>query len=46
MMGPALTILRYGNEEQKRTYIPRLVNAETFGCFAITEPNSGSEFGF
>jgi len=43
MMGPALTILRYGTEEQKQKYIPRFVNAEIFGCFAITEPNSGSD---
>jgi len=41
--GPGLTILRWGTEEQKQTYIPALVSAEKLGCFAITEPDSGSD---
>lgn len=41
--GPALTILRWGTEEQKRKYIPDLVSAKKLGCFAITEPNAGSD---
>jgi glutaryl-CoA dehydrogenase (non-decarboxylating) len=41
--GPALSILRYGTEEQKRRYIPKLVSTEMLGCFAITEPNAGSD---
>lgn len=41
--GPALTLLRWGTEEQKRKYIPGLVEGELFGAFAITEPNSGSD---
>jgi glutaryl-CoA dehydrogenase (non-decarboxylating) len=41
--GPALSILRYGNEEQKKKYIPKLVSADLIGCFAITEPNAGSD---
>lgn len=40
--GPGLTIMRFGNEEQKKL-IPALVNAEKISCFAITEPNSGSD---
>jgi glutaryl-CoA dehydrogenase (non-decarboxylating) len=43
MNGPALTIQRFGNEEQKRKYVPALVDAEMLGCFAITEPNTGSD---
>ncbi|MCX7703387.1 MAG: acyl-CoA dehydrogenase family protein, partial [Planctomycetota bacterium] len=43
MMAPALTILKFGNEAQKKRYIPDFVSAKKFGCFAITEPNSGSD---
>ena len=43
MLGPALTILRFGSEAQKQEYIPKLVAGEYFGCFAITEPNTGSD---
>ncbi len=43
MMGPALTISMFGTEEQKKKYIPKLVTAETLGCFAMTEPNTGSD---
>lgn len=43
MLGPALTILRFGTKEQKEKYIPRLVNGEWLGCFAITEPDTGSD---
>ncbi len=42
-MGPALTILRWGTEEQKHKYIKPLVDADLFGCFAITEPDTGSD---
>ncbi len=41
--GPARSILRWGTEEQRQTYIPKLVDAEWLGAFAITEPNSGSD---
>jgi len=41
--GPALTIQRFGNEDQKKKYIPKLVTGETLGCFAMTEPNTGSD---
>jgi glutaryl-CoA dehydrogenase (non-decarboxylating) len=41
--GPARSILRWGTEAQRQTYIPKLVNAEWLGAFAITEPNSGSD---
>jgi glutaryl-CoA dehydrogenase (non-decarboxylating) len=42
-IGPALTLLKFGTEAQKREYIPRLVAAEDLSCFAITEPNAGSD---
>lgn len=34
-----------GCEEQKRRYIPRLATGEMIGCWALTEPNSGSDAG-
>jgi glutaryl-CoA dehydrogenase (non-decarboxylating) len=42
-MGPGLTIQRWGTEQQKRRYIPKLVTGETLGCFAMTEPGTGSD---
>ena len=41
--GPALTIQRWGSKEQKDKYIAKLVTGEFLGCFAITEPNTGSD---
>ena len=42
-LGCAFPILRYGSEDLKRRYIPRLVNADYLGGFAITEPTAGSD---
>jgi glutaryl-CoA dehydrogenase (non-decarboxylating) len=42
-MGPALTIQRWGTEEQKQRYIPKFVTGEMLSCFAITEPGTGSD---
>ncbi|MCD6560348.1 MAG: acyl-CoA dehydrogenase family protein [Deltaproteobacteria bacterium] len=42
-LGCAFTIFRYGTEELKQKYIPKLVSAEYIGGFAITEPNAGSD---
>jgi glutaryl-CoA dehydrogenase (non-decarboxylating) len=42
-LGCAYTIYRYGSEELKKKYIPRLVSAELLGAFAITEPQAGSD---
>ncbi len=36
-------LLNFGTEEQRQKYIPQLINADLLGCFAITEPNSGSD---
>jgi glutaryl-CoA dehydrogenase (non-decarboxylating) len=42
-IGPAVTLLQFGSEEQKKKFIPPLVSGETIGCFAITEPEAGSD---
>lgn len=39
----AAPILAYGNEEQKRAYLPRLARGEILGAYALTEPGSGSD---
>ncbi|TMC14913.1 MAG: acyl-CoA dehydrogenase [Chloroflexi bacterium] len=36
-------ILLFGNEEQKRAWLPRLARGEFLGAFALTEPASGSD---
>lgn len=35
-------ILAFGDEEQKRNYLPKLASGELMGCFGLTEPNHGS----
>ena len=42
-IGPALALLKFGDEEQKKKWIPPLVRGESVGCFAITEPDAGSD---
>jgi butyryl-CoA dehydrogenase len=37
------SIERWGSEEQKRAWLPRLCSGEALGCFALTEPESGSD---
>ena len=36
-------IYRFGSEEQRRKYLPKLANGEFIGCFGLTEPNHGSD---
>src|ERR671922_2031909 len=36
-------ILRWGNEDQKQRYLPRLCSGEWLGCFGLTEPDTGSD---
>lgn len=38
-------ILQFGNEEQKREYLPRLASGEWIGAWGLTEPNTGSDAG-
>lgn len=42
-IGPGLVILNWGSDAHKKKYLPKLVSGEFMGCFAITEPNSGSD---
>jgi len=42
-MGPTLALLQFGTEAQKKRWIPPLTKGEILGCFAITEPNAGSD---
>src|SRR5581483_3862616 len=37
------SIERWGTEEQKRQWLPRLCSGEALGCFALTEPDAGSD---
>ncbi|MFE1909200.1 acyl-CoA dehydrogenase family protein [Streptomyces gardneri] len=39
----AKSINTYGTEEQKRQWLPRLTSGESLGCFALTEPGTGSD---
>lgn len=38
-------ILNFGNEEQKKKYLPSLASGQTLGCFCLSEPNAGSDAG-
>jgi alkylation response protein AidB-like acyl-CoA dehydrogenase len=37
------TILKWGTEEQKQEWLPRLCSGEALGCYGLTEPGSGSD---
>ncbi|MER7809143.1 acyl-CoA dehydrogenase family protein [Streptomyces sp900116325] len=41
----AKTIATWGDEEQKRQWLPRLTGGEAIGCFGLTEPGTGSDAG-
>lgn len=36
-------IVRWGTEEQKHKYLPKLCSGEWLGCFGLTEPDTGSD---
>ncbi|HEY5391614.1 MAG TPA: acyl-CoA dehydrogenase family protein, partial [Hanamia sp.] len=38
-------ILAFGNEIQKKEYLPKLASAEYIGAWGLTEPNTGSDAG-
>ncbi|MCB0474054.1 MAG: acyl-CoA dehydrogenase family protein, partial [Flavobacteriaceae bacterium] len=38
-----MPIVLYGNEEQKKKYIPRLASGEWIGAYCLTEPEAGSD---
>ncbi|MEU5238870.1 acyl-CoA dehydrogenase family protein [Streptomyces lydicus] len=39
----AKTIASWGDEDQKRHWLPRLTSGEALGCFGLTEPGTGSD---
>ena len=36
-------IVKFGTEEQKQRYLPKLCSGEWLGCFGLTEPDTGSD---
>ncbi|MCW8910230.1 MAG: acyl-CoA dehydrogenase [Gammaproteobacteria bacterium] len=44
-LGPGELLMRYGTEEQKNHYLPRLVSGEDIPCFGLTGPEAGSDAG-
>ena len=38
-------IFKYGNEEQRQRFLPKLASGEIVGCFGLTEPDFGSNPG-
>ena len=41
----AKTLNHFGTEPQKQQWLPRLTSGEALGCFALTEPGTGSDAG-
>ena len=39
------SIWRYGSEEHKQQWLPRMARGEAIGCFGLTEPDAGSDPG-
>jgi len=44
-LGPAELLLHYGLDTQKKHYLPRLADGRDIPCFALTEPEAGSDAG-
>ena len=42
-LGPAELLMHYGTQEQKNYYLPRLARGEEIPCFALTNPEAGSD---
>ncbi len=42
-LGPGELIQHYGTDEQKNHYLPRLASGQDIPCFALTEPEAGSD---
>jgi acyl-CoA dehydrogenase len=38
-------LVKFGNDEQKKKYLPKMASGEWIGSFALTEPNAGSDAG-
>lgn len=44
-LGPAELLEKYGTQEQKNYYLPRLATGKEIPCFALTAPSAGSDAG-
>jgi len=44
-LGPAELLMKYGTQEQRQHYLPRLAVGEEIPCFALTGPEAGSDAG-
>lgn len=44
-LGPAELLIKYGTEQQKDYYLPRLAKGDEIPCFALTSPVAGSDAG-
>src|SRR5437870_6939241 len=44
-LGPAELLIHYGTDEQKNHYLPRLAKGLEIPCFALTNPEAGSDAG-
>lgn len=42
-LGPGELLVRYGTDEQKDHYLPRLATGQEIPCFALTGPKAGSD---
>jgi len=42
-LGPAELLMRYGTDEQRNYYLPRLAKGQEIPCFALTAPEAGSD---
>lgn len=42
-LGPAELLIHYGTKKQQDYYLPRLANGQEIPCFALTEPEAGSD---
>jgi glutaryl-CoA dehydrogenase (non-decarboxylating) len=42
-LGPALTVAKFGTDDQKQQFIPGWVDGSQIGFFGMTEPDSGSD---
>lgn len=42
-LGPAELLLHYGTQDQRNYYLPRLADGRELPCFALTEPQAGSD---
>ena len=44
-LGPAELLIHYGTDAQKNHYLPRLAKGQEIPCFALTNPEAGSDAG-